>query len=255
MISRLFDLSGKVALVTGSYRGLGLTLAKGLAKAGASVILNGRNRVVLDETVERLRSDGFKVSGNCFDITSGDEVREAVAEIESQTGGIDILVNNAGVQNRGSLETISLEAWQRVLDTNLTGAFLVSKEVIRGMITRKSGKIINICSLMSEFGRSTVGPYTAAKGGLKNLTKAMTADWAKHNIQVNGIGPGYFVTEMTQVLKDDAEFDSWLTERTPAGRWGEPKELVGTAIFLASSASDFVNGQIIYVDGGILATL
>jgi len=180
---------------------------------------------------------------------------QGLSAIEGQVGPIDILVNNAGVQRRGALESLDEGAWREVLDTNLTAVFLVSRRVVRGMIERRRGKIINICSLMSEVGRETTGNYAASKGGLKMLTRAMTVEWARHNIQANGIGPGYFLTEMTRKLADDPEFGAWIRRRTPAGRWGDPEELVGAAVFLASRASDFVNGQILYVDGGILAAL
>ncbi len=250
----LFSLAGKVALITGSSGGLGFTLARGLAEHGATIVLNGRENQKLRAAVDALKAD-YKVHFKQFDVTDEQSIQSAVNEIETDFGAIDILINNAGVQHRGSLETIDKQDFQKVLDINLTGAFLVSKHVALRMIERRRGKIITICSLLSECGRHTVGPYAAAKGGLKMLTKAMAVDWARYNIQVNGIGPGYFITEMTQPLADDPEFDAWLKRRTPAGRWGTPHELVGTAVFLASTASNFVNGQIIYVDGGILASL
>jgi len=255
MAQSLFDLTGKTALITGSSQGLGFTIARGLGQAGARLILNGRNEQKLEQAVAALQGEGLAAHASPFDVRNEEQIREQVSRIQNEIDPIDILVNNAGIQRRGSLESIDQATWQEVLDINLTGTFLTSKQVVPGMIERRAGKIINICSLLSEVGRVTVGPYAAAKGGVKMLTKAMAVDWGKYNIQVNGIGPGYFITEMTQVLADDPEFDSWLKARTPAGRWGRPEELVGTACYLASKASDFVNGQIIYVDGGILASL
>ena len=250
----LFSITGKIALITGSSGGLGFAIAEGLAEAGATIILNGRNEDKLAAAVRSLDVD-YSVHGKRFDVTNEFESKDAVRDIERDIGPLDILVNNAGIMHRGSLETIEKADFQNVLDINLTGPFLMAKQVAKGMIERHRGKIINICSLMSELGRPTVGPYAAAKGGLKMLTKAMAVDWARHNIQVNGIGPGYFMTEMTQPLADNPEFDAWLKKRTPAGRWGDPTELVGAAVFFASEASNFINGQILYVDGGVLASL
>jgi gluconate 5-dehydrogenase len=255
MTNLLFDLTGKVALITGSYQGLGLAIARGLGQAGATLVLNGRNEAKLRQAVSLLSREGFKVFGCCFDVSSAPQIRERVSALEREVGHINILVNNAGIQRRSPLEQFEEAMWREVIEINLTGVFLVTQYIVQGMITRKSGKIINICSLMCEMGRPTVGAYTAAKGGVKMLTKAMAVEWGKHNIQANGIGPGYFATEMNRPLKENPQFDSWIRSRTPAGRWGEPEELVGVAIFLASRASDFVNGQIIYVDGGILAAL
>ena len=255
MTNRLFDLSSRVALVTGSYQGLGLAIARGLGQAGATVVLNGRNEEKLRQAVAGLAGDGRKFSGCYFDVSKVAQIQQKIPALEKDVGPIDILVNNAGIQRRSPLEQFEASVWQEVLDINLTGIFLVTKQVVQGMIARRSGKIINICSLMCEMARPTVGAYTAAKGGVKMLTKAMAVEWGKHNIQVNGIGPGYFATEMNWPLKEDPHFDAWVRSRTPAGRWGEPPELVGAAVFLASRASDFVNGQVIYVDGGILAAL
>ncbi len=255
MTNLLFDLTGKVALVTGSYQGLGLAIARGLGQAGATLVLNGRNEAKLRQAVSLLSQEGFKVSGCCFDVSNASQIRERVSALEREIGQINILVNNAGIQRRSPLEQFEEAMWREVLETNLTGVFLVTRQIVQGMITRRSGKIINICSLMCEMGRPTVGAYTAAKGGVKMLTKAMAVEWGKHNIQANGIGPGYFATEMNRPLKENPQFDAWIKSRTPAGRWGDPEELVGVAVFLASRASDFVNGQIIYVDGGILAAL
>lgn len=244
-------LEGKRILITGSSSGLGFELAKGLARAGAAITLNGRRPEKLAAAAEQLQRDSSRVSSVCFDVTREDDVRRGVAE----AGPIDVLVNNAGIQLRGPLEHFSLAAWNEVLNANLTSCFLVAREVVGGMIERRSGKIINICSLMSDLGRPTTGPYTASKGGLKMLTKAMCADWARYNIQINGIAPGYFITEMTQKLADDSEFDAWVKKRTPAGRWGDPAELVGAAVFLSSESSSFVNGQILCVDGGMSSVL
>lgn len=255
MTTDLFDLSGRNALITGSSQGLGLAMAEGLGRAGAAVILNGRDEAKLSKAVDQLKAEGLNVSGFAFDVTDSKQVAAAVARIEQQIGPIDILVNNVGRHRRGPLEELTDEAWQEVIDVNLTAAFFVARAVVAGMIRRKRGKIINICSLMSELGRETTGSYAAAKGGLKMLTRAMTVEWAQHNIQINGIGPGYFLTDMTKKLAADPDFDAWLKKRTPARRWGRPADLIGPAVFLASTASDFVNGQALYVDGGILASV
>ena len=253
--SDLFDLSGRVALVTGSSQGLGNAIARGLAAAGAAVCLNGRDEAKLARAVEALRADGLAAEGFAFDVTDAGQVARGVGEIERAVGPVDVLVNNAGINVRAPLEDIDPAVWRRVLETNLTAVLLVSQAVVRGMIARRRGKILNICSLMSELGRNTTAAYATTKGGLKMLTRAMTTEWARHNIQVNGIGPGYFATEMTRPLMEDPKFNAWITARTPAGRWGDPAELIGPAVFLASAASDFVNGQVLYVDGGILAAL
>jgi gluconate 5-dehydrogenase len=249
----LFDLTGKVALVTGSSRGLGYTIAEGLGRAGATVVLNGVNAERLDQSVRAFTKTGIKAYGARFDVTDVGQIQQQVARIESEVGPIEILFNNAGIQIRKPLEAFDDGDWQRLFDVNLTGAYLVAKAVVQGMIARRSGKIINICSIQSELARPTIAPYSAAKGGLKMLTKGMATDWGKYNIQINGLGPGYFVTEMTQPLLNDEKFDSWLRGRTPANRWGDPQELIGAAIFLASKASSYVNGHILYVDGGMLA--
>lgn len=254
-MQEIFDIHGKTALITGSGQGLGLILARGLGQAGATVILNGRNEEKLRNAVAELSNEGLAVYGYAFDVTNSAQIQQAISLIEQEIGSIDILVNNAGIQKRAPLETFEEDSWREILETNLTSAFLVSKHVVRGMIARKSGKIINVCSLQSEVGRVTIAPYTASKGGLKMLTKGMATDWGKYNIQVNGIGPGYFLTEMTKPLAENPEFDNWLKSRTPMERWGDPAELIGAVIFLASQASSFITGQIIYVDGGVLATL
>ncbi len=255
MSSVSFDLNGSVALVTGSSRGLGYVISEGLAWAGATVILNGRDEARLSAAEERLASAGHRVGASAFDITDERSVSAAVEELTGRFGKIDVLVNNAGMQQRESLEEFPEDGWRRLIEINLTGAFVVSKYVARQMIERRAGKIINICSLQSELGRSTIAPYAASKGGLKMLTKGMAVDWAKYNIQVNAIGPGYFITEMTRPLAEDEAFDSWLRQRTPAGRWGEPEELVGAVLLFASPASSYINGQILYIDGGLMSAV
>jgi gluconate 5-dehydrogenase len=251
----LFSLAGRRALITGSGQGIGLTLARGLAAAGAELVLNDLDPARLEAAVAGLRAEGFAVQGRCFNVAREDEVNAAAAAIAAGIGAIDILVNNAGIHQRAPLESMPLAAWQAVLDVNLTSAFLVTRAVVPGMIQRGRGKIINLCSLNSEISRPTIGNYAAAKGGLKMLTRAMAVEWAKHNIQANAIAPGYIRTALTGPLTVDPAFNHHLCTRTPAGRWGEPHELVGTAVFLASRASAFMNGQILFVDGGLLAAL
>jgi gluconate 5-dehydrogenase len=255
MMNALFDLCGKIALITGSSQGIGFGIARGLGQAGATIILNGRNEDKLNGAVSTLSREGLKVFGYSFNVSDSNQIDQKISAIEREVGPIDILVNNAGIQRRGSLETFEESAWQELIQTNLTAVFLISKRVVKGMIDRKSGKIINICSLMSEISRPTIAPYTASKGGVKMLTKAMAVGWAKYNIQVNGIGPGFIVTEMNRTLREDQEFNAMVRSRTPAGRWGQPSDLAGAAIFLASRASDYITGQIIYVEGGILSAL
>jgi gluconate 5-dehydrogenase len=251
----LFDLTGRVALITGSARGIGFAVARELGRAGAAVVLNGRDGARLAEAAARLAAEGIRAHTSLFDVRDAAGVTAQVAAVEAGVGPVHILVNNAGIQRRVPLEQCDAATWQEVVDTNLTSVFTVTRAVVPGMIARRAGKIINICSLMSELARPTVGPYTAAKGGVRQLTKTMAVEWGQHNIQANGIGPGYIATEMNRPLLDDARFDAWVRGRTPAGRWGEPAEVAGAAVFLASRASDFVNGQILYVDGGILAAL
>jgi gluconate 5-dehydrogenase len=251
----LFDIEGKKILITGSTGGLGYVLAEGLARNGATVILNSRTQEKVDEAVLSFKKQGLSSHGYTFDICNETEVERQISAIEKDMGPIDVLVNNAGIQHRAPLEDFKLEDWNKVINTNLTGAFIVSNAVVRAMIPRQKGKIINICSLQSELGRPSIAPYATAKGGLKMLTKAMATEWARHNIQVNAIGPGYFKTNMTKALYENPEFDAWLCNRTPAHRWGNPEELIGTLIYLASQASSFLNGQIIYVDGGITACI
>jgi gluconate 5-dehydrogenase len=251
----LFDLAGRTALITGSSQGLGFALARGLAQAGAAVVLNGRDEAKLAAAAGTLRAEGTKVTTASFDVTDGPAAMNAVAKIETDFAPIDILINNAGIQRRAPLAEMTEEQWRAVLDTNLTSAFLVTRAIAPRMIARRAGKIINICSVMAEVSRPTIANYAAAKGGLKMLTRAMAVEWAKHGLQANGIAPGYFVTELNKALVENVEFNEWICGRTPAGRWGQPHELVGAAVFLASRASDFVNGQILTIDGGLLAAL
>jgi gluconate 5-dehydrogenase len=253
---RLFDLSGKRALITGGTDGLGMAIARALGAAGCELIINGHSPDKMLRALDVYRGEGYKADGYLFDVTNDTSVRESVGKIENECGAIDILVNNAGIIKRIPLLDMSAEDFRAVVDTDLTGPFIVSRHVGRYMVSRRSGKIINICSMMSELGRNTVGAYAAAKGGLKMLTRNMATEWAKFNLQVNGIGPGYFATSQTEpIRKDGHPFNDFIISRTPAGRWGNPEDLAGAAIFLASAASDFVNGQILYVDGGLLATI
>ncbi|MFC5523002.1 SDR family oxidoreductase [Polaromonas jejuensis] len=255
-MSTLFDLTGRTALITGSARGLGYGFAQGLADAGAKVIINARNAEQVAQAVAQLRAQGHDAQGLPFDVTDEAAVGAAFASLDQQGIAIDILINNAGIQHRMPLVDLALKDWQRVIDTNLTSAFIVGKQAAKRMIARgRGGKIINIGSLTSEAARATVAPYTAAKGGIKMLTRAMAAEWTEHGIQANAIGPGYMATEMNTALLQNPAFDAWVKGRTPARRWGRPDELAGTAVYLASAASDYVSGQIIYVDGGMLAVL
>ena len=254
-IAELFSLRGRRVLVTGSGQGLGLRFARGLAAAGASIVLNDLDRPRLDAAVTALRAEGIDAHGVLFNVARPEEVRPAIEQFEHEHGAIDILVNNAGIHRYAALVDMTPAQWQEVLDVNLTGAFVVGQAVARGMIARRRGKIVNICSLMSAATRPTTGNYTAAKGGLKSLTQSMAVEWGPHGVQANGIGPGYILSDMTKHLAAKPEFDAWVKSRTPAGRWGTPDDLVGAAIFLASSASNFVNGHVLYVDGGWLAAL
>lgn len=255
-MGNLFDLTGKTALITGSTRGLGFAYAAGLANAGASVILNGTSEQHMDKALAELNAQGFNARGFLFNVASEEEIERVFSQLDAENVYVDIVINNAGIQFRKPMLELALSDWQRVLDVNLTSAFLVARAAARRMVARKSGgKIINIGSLTSEAARATVAPYTAAKGGIKLLTKSMAAEWAAYNIQSNGIGPGYILTDMNAALVENKEFDQWVRNSNPSGRWGKPEELIGTAVYLASSASDYVNGQMIYVDGGWLATL
>lgn len=255
MSASLFTLAGKTALVTGSSRGLGFAIAEGLADAGARIVLNGVDAGRLDSAATALRAKGHAVDAYAFDVCDEASVLDAFAKLDAADIAVDILVNNAGVQFRKPMVELATEDWRRVIETNLTSAFVVGREAAKRMIPRGYGKVINIGSLTSELARATVAPYTVAKGGIKMLTRAMTAEWAGHNIQANAIGPGYMLTDMNQALIDNPTFDAWVKSRTPAGRWGKPEELIGTAVYLASAASDYVSGQIIYVDGGMVSVL
>lgn len=250
-----FQLGGRTALVTGGSRGLGLVFARGLGRAGARVVINGRNEKQLAASVRALQDLGIDAAGYAFDVTDPESVASVWPRMTAAVGDIDVLVNSAGIQHRAPLEEFPFDEWQKLLQTNLTAAFVVAKQAVQSMIQKRRGKIINICSMQSELGRRSIAPYAASKGGLKMLTRAMAVEWAQYNIQVNGVGPGYFLTEMTQPLADNPEFDKWLKGRTPAGRWGDPEELLGALLLLASSASDFINGQVIYVDGGLSAAI
>lgn len=254
-IQELFSLRGKLALVTGSSSGIGFALARGLAEAGAAVVLNGRRAEIVARAAAELRGEGHTVYEMVFDVVDSAGVADSVAHIEANFGTLDILVNNAGMQRRGPLESFPEDTWRELMRLNLDSVFLVSKAVVNHMIPRGHGKIINICSVQSELGRPGIAPYTASKGAVKMLTKGMAIDWGKHGIQVNGLGPGYFKTELTAALVADQRFTEWLTSRTPSGRWGNVEELAGAVVFLASSASSFMNGHILYVDGGVTATL
>ncbi len=251
----LFDLNGKIALVTGASQGIGYALAKGLAQAGAEVYLNARNPSKLERAIKSLQTEGFQCIGLPFDVTNSAQVENAMEKVTNQSGTLDIIINNAGIIRRHRMEEYPQQDWEDVIKTDLTAPFIIGKEAARYMIPQRSGKIINICSLMSEIGRDSVGAYTAAKGGLKMLTKNMATEWGRYNIQVNGIGPGYIATPINEEYRAEGNpLNEYILSRTPAGRWGKPEDLVGSAIFLASSASDYVNGHILYVDGGVLST-
>ncbi|MEM1257940.1 MAG: gluconate 5-dehydrogenase [Bacteroidota bacterium] len=257
MSIELFNLSGKIALVTGSTHGLGMAMAKAMGRAGATIVVNGNSsQEKIDKALVEYKNEGIHAVGFKFNVADEAQVVSAIAEIKSQVGPIDILVNNAGIIKRTPLEEMEVNDFKQIIDVDLVSPFIVSKHVVKDMMVRKQGKIINICSMMSELGRNTVGAYAAAKGGLKMLTQNMATEWAKHNIQINGIGPGYFATSQTAPIRVDGHpFNEFIVNRTPAGKWGHPDDLGGAAIFLASKASDFVNGHVLYVDGGILATI
>ncbi|EWY40726.1 gluconate 5-dehydrogenase [Skermanella stibiiresistens SB22] len=251
----LFDLTGRTALVTGSSRGLGNSMARGLAEAGAAIILNGSNPDRLTASAGELRAEGHTVHEALFDVTDEAAITAAFENLDRQGIAVDILVNNAGIQLRKPMVDLATEEWRRVIETNLTSAFVIGREAAKRMIPRGQGKIVNIGSLMSDVARATIAPYTVSKGGIKMLTKAMTAEWAEKGIQANAIGPGYMVTDMNQALIDNPAFDTWVKGRTPSRRWGRPDELIGAVVFLSAPASNYVNGQIIHVDGGMLAVL
>ncbi len=255
-LSKLFDLTGKTALITGSSEGLGLAMARGLAAAGAGIVLNGRDENKLSKAAKAFAESGHKVRTHAFDVADEKAVLAAFERFDAEDVAIDILINNAGIQFRKPMIDLTSDEWRRVVEIHLTGSFQAGREAAKRMIKRGSGgKIINIASLASEVARATIAPYTAAKGAIKMLTRSMAAEWAKHNIQANAIGPGFIATEMNRALLDDPKFDAWVKGRTPSGRWGEPDDLIGVTVFLASPASDYVNGQTIYVDGGLLAVI
>ena len=251
----LFDLTGRTALVTGASRGIGFAIAEALAGAGAHIVLNARTQPALDEALERLHRVGARAEASVFDVTDAAQVSSAITAIETAIAPIDILCNCAGIQRRAPLEEFSDADWRELMATNLDGVYYVSKAVARYMIARGRGKIINIGSVQCELARPSIAPYTASKGAVRNLTRGMCADWARHGLQVNAIAPGYFATPLNRALVEDPAFDQWLRKRTPAGRWGRLEDLHGVAVFLASGASDFVNGQTIYVDGGIVSVV
>ena len=251
MATSPFDLSGRVALITGAYRGLGFAIARGMAEAGATVVLNGRKRDELEKAAQSLPGADIAV----FDVTKREAIASSVRDVVARHGRIDILVNNAGIQRRAPFADFPQKDWDDIIATNLTAPFVVSQAVVHGMIERKEGKIIHIASLMSDLARPTVVPYTAAKGGVRQLTRGMAIELAPHNIQVNAIAPGYFATEMNRALIDNQEFDAWVKKRTPAGRWGEPPEIAGLAVFLASNAADYMTGQLLVMDGGMSVAL
>ncbi len=258
-MENIFSLEGKVALVTGAAYGIGLAIAKAFAKAGAKIVFNCSRRETVDRGLAAYKELGIDAKGYLCDVTDEEAVKAMVADIEETVGTIDILVNNAGIIKRIPMEEMAAEEFRRVIDVDLVGPFICAKAVIPGMIKKGAGKIINICSMMSELGRETVSAYASAKGGLKMLTRNICSEYGEHNIQCNGIGPGYIATEQTAPLREiqpDGSrhpFDRFIISKTPAARWGTPEDLEGPAIFLASKASDFVNGHILYVDGGILA--
>ena len=253
--STSFRLDGRIALVTGSSGGIGFALARGLGQAGATVVLNGRNAGKLEQAAAALRGEGLQVHPRVFDVTQVASVQAAVDDVESTLGPIEILVNNAGMQIRGPLQDFPEPDWHQLMRTNVDSVFFVGQAVARKMIPRGRGNIINICSVQSELGRPGIAPYTASKGAVKMLTKGMAINWGPHGINVNGLGPGYFKTELTEKLVADEQFTAWLLGRTPSRRWGDVEDLAGAAVFLASDAASFVNGHILYVDGGVTATL
>lgn len=252
---KIFDLSGRIALITGSSKGIGYAIARGLSDAGATIILNGRDSEALEKARAELEAGGRKVHARPFDVTDYKAVETAITDIEKEIGPIEILFNNAGIQHRAPLEEFPVEAWERLKATNIDSVFFVGQAVAKHMIPRGRGKIVNVRSVQAELARPSIAPYTATKGAVKMLTKGMAADWARHGLQINALGPGYFKTELNAALVADPAFSSWLENRTPAGRWGNVDELIGAAIFLASDASSFVNGHVLYVDGGITSSL
>lgn len=261
MVLNSFNLEGRVAIITGASSGIGFAIAKGLAEAGATIVFNDISEESVQSGVESYKNEGIEVAGYVCDVTSETQVVDMIRSIEVKYGKIDILVNNAGIIKRGPMHEMDVQDFRQVIDVDLTAPFIVAKAVLPGMMARNQGKIINICSMMSELGRETVSAYAAAKGGLKMLTRNIASEYGAYNIQCNGIGPGYIATPMTESLREKQvdgtshPFDQFILSKTPANRWGKPNDLVGPAVFLASNASDFVNGQVLYVDGGILAYL
>ncbi len=251
----LFNLAGRRALITGSSRGIGLAIAQGLAEAGAALVLHARAECSLEAPLAALRAEGFTADGVAFDVTDAAAIRPAIDRVEAEVGPIDILVNNAGIQIRGAAADFDPADWRRLQATNLDSVFFVSQAVGRHMLARKRGKIINIGSVQSELGRASIVPYNASKGGVKMMTRGLAAEWGPQNIQVNAIGPGYFKTELNEALVRNADFSAWVEKRTPAGRWGDVRELVGASVFLASDASNYVNGHLLMVDGGMTAVV
>lgn len=250
-MTNMFSLEGHIALVTGSAQGLGNRIARGMLDAGAKVVLSDISQTALDKAVAELKEEGYDAAAYAFDISNEEQVEKAVTQIEEQVGPIDILVNNAGIHKRDLLINMPVENWRKVIDVNLTGAFITGRAVARGMISRRYGKIINISSINAMMVRPNIGNYCAAKGGIVTLTKSMATEWGEYNINVNAIGPGYFLTDLTKPLSEDPEFDAWVKSEVPLRRWGDPnKDLAGVAVMLASNAADYISGQTIYVDGG-----
>ena len=258
-VNAMFSLEGKVALVTGASYGIGFALATAFARAGAKIAFNDIKQELVDKGLAAYKEEGIDAKGYVCDVTNEEQVNELVAKIEKELGSVDILVNNAGIIKRFPMVDLCAAEFRQVIDVDLNAPFIVSKAVIPGMIKKGAGKIINICSMMSELGRETVSAYAAAKGGLKMLTRNIASEYGEYNIQCNGIGPGYIATPQTAPLRERQAdgsrhpFDSFIIAKTPAARWGTPEDLMGPALFLASKASDFVNGHVLYVDGGILA--
>ncbi|MDG2939108.1 gluconate 5-dehydrogenase [Bisgaard Taxon 10/6] len=254
-MSDLFSLKNKHILITGSTRGIGRLLAQGVAEHGAEVIINGTNQEKAQQVADELNAQGFKAYAVAFDVTDSQAVQQAIDHIEKDIGPIDVLINNAGIQRRHPFCEFPEKDFDDIVKVNQKAVFIVSQAVARYMVKRNRGKIINIGSMQSELGRDTITPYAASKGAVKMLTRGMCVELARYNIQVNGIAPGYFATELTKPLVENKEFSEWLCKRTPAARWGDPKELIGAAVFLSAKASDFVNGHLLFVDGGMLAAV
>lgn len=252
---QLFDLTGSTALVTGSTRGIGLALARGLGRAGAKVIVHGRDAAQAAAVADSLREEGLAAASRAFDLADAEAIANGVRAIREEHGELQVLVNNAGFIQRAPLLDVDLAAWRELLDVNLTSALLVARAVVPDMIAAGRGKIVNVCSVLSELARPDAAPYATTKAALKMLTRGMCAEWAAHGIQANGLGPGYVRTDLSERLSASPEFNAWLTARVPAGRWGEPSDLEGAIVFLAAPASDFVNGHVLYVDGGLLSVV